>query len=156
TADGVQALATPPRSALVLGGDAAGTGFGLEYAALLAAAGSAVTVVTPDDRLVPGLDADVSSAAAALLGDLGISALCGWSVAGGDGDAVTVRRGEEQRHVDAEVVVAADVRRPYFGGLNLDAAGVKTTDRIAVDRACRTNVPHIYAAGDVTGGVMLT
>src|SRR5262249_30303444 len=124
TADGVQALATPPRSALVLGGDAAGTGFGLEYAALLAAAGSAVTVVTPDDRLVPGLDADVSSAAAALLGDLGISALCGWSVAGGDGDAVTVRRGEEQRHVDAEVVVAADVRRPYFGGLNLDAAGV--------------------------------
>ena len=156
TADAVQALAAAPASALVLGGGPAATAFALEYATLLAAAGTTVTLAAPGDQLLPALDPELSDVAARFLGDLGISVLCGWSVAQGDGTTVTLRRGDATSVVDAEVIVAADTRRPFIAGLRLDAAGVEATDRIPVGADCRTNIPHIFAAGDVTSGLMLS
>jgi dihydrolipoamide dehydrogenase len=156
TADGVQSLAQAPASALVLGGGPAETAFALEYATLLAIAGSTVTLATPHASLVPALDADVANAAAAMLGDLGITVTTGAEVDSGDTTGALLRTSAGETRVEAAVVVAADVRRPFFGALNLPAAGVETIDRIPVGRDCRTNVPHIFAAGDVTGGIMLT
>jgi dihydrolipoamide dehydrogenase len=58
--------------------------------------------------------------------------------------------------VPAEVLIAVDIRQPFFKGLNLAAAGIAATDCVPVDRGCRTNVPFVFAAGDVTGGPMLS
>jgi dihydrolipoamide dehydrogenase len=156
TADAVQALPAAPASALVLGGGPAAPDFALEYATLLAMSGTSVTLITPSDRLLPLLDPELSEVAAGCLGDLGIDVRCGWSVAHGDGTTITIQRGDASSVLDAEVIVAADTRRPFIEGLRLDAAGVEATSRVAVDAECRTNVPHIFAAGDVTGGVMLS
>ncbi len=157
TADSVQHLVTPPASAVVLGTAVASTAFGLEYASLLAAAGTQVTLVVPEGVLTPGFDADVSQVAEGLLGELGIDVRVGWSVSGSlSQDAVTIRHGEDTREVAAEVVIAPDVRSPLVDGLNLAAAGVTVADSLPVGKDCRTSVPHIFAAGDMTGGPMLT
>jgi dihydrolipoamide dehydrogenase len=157
TPDQVQELLTPPASALVLGGGPADTAFALEYAFLLAVAGSRVTLATPHARLLPALDADLSEVAAAALTDVGVTVRYEAAVVEGEGEQVRVRHRDGVATVPAEVLVAADPRRPATEGLGLAAAGVRTGGAgVPVDRACRTNVPHIYAAGDVTGGAMLT
>lgn len=156
TADQVQALLTPPATALVLGGGPGDTAFALEYAFLLAVAGSQVTLATPHSRLVPALDAALSEVAAAVLADVGVTVLYEATVLTGEGEQVHVRHRDGAAAVLAEVVVAADPRRPFTEGLGLAATGVRAEGAVPVDRACRTNVPHIFAAGDVTGGAMLT
>ena len=156
TADAVQALAKAPASALVIGGGPAATAFALEYVVLLAVAGAEVTYATPDSRFLPPLDSDVASLARASVEDLGIVVFEGASIEASDGGAVRVRDAAGEREVPAEVIVAADPRVPLLGGLGLEAAGVVHSEFIRVDRGCRTNVPGIYAAGDVTGGTMLS
>lgn len=157
TPDQVQALLTPPASALVLGGGPADTAFALEYAFLLAVAGSRVTLATAHPRLIPALDADLSEVAAAALTDVGVTVRYEAAVVAGEGPQVRLRHRDGVATVPAEVLVAVDPRRPATEGLGLAAAGVRTGGAgVPVDRACRTNVPHIYAAGDVTGGAMLT
>lgn len=156
TADVAHSLLTVPAAALVLGGGPADTAFALEYAFLLAAAGSRVTLATPYPRLLPALDAALAEVAAATLTDAGVAVLVEASVTGGDEQMATVTHREGVTAVPAEIVVAADPRRPFAEGLNLAAAGVRAEGHIPVDRACRTNVPHVFAAGDVTGGAMLT
>jgi dihydrolipoamide dehydrogenase len=156
TADAVQSLAVAPKSALVLGGGPAGTAFALEYATLLAAAGTNVTFAAPHERLVPALDRDLSAVAEAALTDLGVTVLRNASVVGADADSVTVEHAGGTASVPAEIVVVADVRRPFFETLNLAAAGVATTTHIPVDRRCQTNAPGVFAVGDVTAQVMLS
>ncbi len=156
TADQVTALTSAPVSALVVGGGPADTAFALEYAFLLAVAGTNVTVATPYARLLPALDGALADAASAALTDAGISLLFEASIAGGDQESVTVQHRDGIDRLRADVVVAADLRRPFYESLNLKAAGVRAEGRIPVDRSCRTNVPSIFAAGDVTGGAMLT
>ncbi len=164
TPDQVQGLLTPPAAVLVLGGGPADTAFALEYAFLLAVAGSQVTLATPHPRLLPALDAALAEVAAATLTDVGVTVLYEAAVIEGEGPQVRVRHRqpgtsgpENVTAVPAEVIVAADPRRPFTEGLGLAAAGVRADGAgVPVDRACRTNVPHIFAAGDVTGGAMLT
>lgn len=156
TADAVQLLAVAPRSALVLGGGAADTAFALEYATLLAAAGTNVTFAAPNEKLVAALDTTLSAVAEAALTDLGITLLREASVVNADATTVTVEHAGGTAQVPAEIAVAVDVRRPFFEALNLAVAGVVTTTRIPVDRRCQTNVPAVFAVGDVTGGVMLS
>lgn len=156
TADAVQTLPVAPASAVVLGDGPADTAFGVEYAVLLAAAGSEVTLVSSRERLLPGFDAALDPVVEGSLGALGIRVFEAASVAGAEVARVTVNHAYGSEIVAAEVIVAADVRQPFYGALNLEAIGVKTAGSIPVDRGCRTNVPGVFAAGDVTGGVMLS
>lgn len=139
TADVVQSLGAPPPSALVLADGAGRTAFAVEYAYLLAAAGTAVTFAARRGRVVPGLDADLDELATAVLADVG----------------VTIVDREGDLPLDADMILAADPRRPSFESADPGAAGVRTSSEgIAVDRGCRTNVRTIFAVGDVTGGAM--
>jgi dihydrolipoamide dehydrogenase len=156
TADFIQSLSIPPKSAVVVGGGPSGGAFALEYATLLAIAGSDVTFVEPGAHLLPSLDPTLAEAARSMLAALGIRVFEAASVHGAEPDLVSVQHGNGTDLIPAELIVVADVRRPFFETLNLAAAEVVIADRIPVDRACRTNVAHIYAAGDVTGGVMLS
>lgn len=156
TADGVQTLTVAPKSAVVLGGGPCEVDFALEYAALLAIAGSDVTLLTPQARILPALDHDLSAVARMAMTDLGVRVIEGLTEISADGNEVVIHHGGEEARAPAEIVVAADVRHPYFATLNLAAAGVIAGKAITVDRTCRTNVPHIFAAGDVTGELMLS
>ncbi|GAB4325605.1 MAG: dihydrolipoyl dehydrogenase [Dehalococcoidia bacterium] len=156
TADAVQRLSAAPPSALVIGDGPADTAFALEYAVLLAVAGTEVAYATSAQRILPALDADVAALARQFVEDLGIAVHEDVAVEGGDQASVRLRRTTGDTVVPAEVVVAADPRVPFLDGLELDKAGIEAGGLIPVDRGCRTNVPGIYAAGDVTGGPMLS
>jgi dihydrolipoamide dehydrogenase len=156
TADVIQSLVEVPSSALILGGGPADTAFAMEYAFLLAAAGSDVAIATPDVRLLPSMDRDVAQIALGMLSAAGIRLFDGANVRG-EGDRVVIRHAGGTEALPAEIVVAADVRRPYFETLNLAAAGVDAdSGGVRVDAECRTSNPAVFAVGDVTGQVMLS
>jgi pyruvate/2-oxoglutarate dehydrogenase complex dihydrolipoamide dehydrogenase (E3) component len=70
---------------------------------------------------------------------------------------VSARQNGELVTVAADAVLIASGRRANIAGLNLNAAGVQSTDNgVTVDDYCRTNVRHIYAVGDVTGRYQFT
>lgn len=142
TADLVHTMTSAPASALVLGGGPADTAFAVEYAYLLAAAGSRVTLALPAARAVPALDEELEAVARSVLETFGVSVV-------EHASAADLARA-------AEVVVAVDVRRPSFASARVEVAGVRTGDAVPVDAWCRTNVGHVFAAGDVTGGAMVT
>jgi dihydrolipoamide dehydrogenase len=149
----------PPKRLLVVG---AGV-IGLELGSVWRRLGSAVTVVEFLDRIVPGVDGEIARQFQRLLEKQGIAFKLGHKVSG-------VTRGKDALSVSVEPaaggaaeILAADAilvaigRRPYTDGLGLDAVGVKrdTRGRILTDDRFRTNVPGIWAIGDVREGVML-
>ncbi len=156
TADVVQSLTVAPRSALVVGGGPSGGAFAIEYATLLAIAGSDVAFAEPGPVLLPALDTTVADAARGMLAALGVRVFEAATVEGKTPGSAAVTHPSGTDVVSADLIVVGDAREPFFTSLNLEVAGVATVRCIPVDRACRTNVAHIYAAGDVTGGLMLS
>ena len=151
-------LAEVPERLLVVGGGYVGLELGMVYAAL----GSRVTVVEMMDRLMANADPDLVEPLAERVERLfdgvhlqvGVDALResdGGVEAefGGEGDPPTETRFDR--------VLAAVGRRPNTAHVGLEAAGVQTDDDgfIVVDEARRTSNERVYAAGDVTGGMML-
>lgn len=139
TADEIHALDAPPAAAIVMAGGPAATAFGVEYAFLLAAAGTSTRLACATDVVIPALDADLDPLVRGALATLGVE--CVGALDGG------IMNGNE-------IVVAADTRLPGLDGLGLQDAGIATAGHVLVDRAQRTAADAIFAAGDVTGGVM--
>ena len=147
-----------PKTMTVIGGGV----IGLEMASVYARLGTKVTVVEYTDSLVPTMDSSIGKELKRVLGKVGITFLLGHKVTGAtrQGDTVTVTattpKGEEIK-VEGDYCLVAVGRAPYTAGLNLEAAGVQMEERgrIKVDAHLRTNVPTIYAIGDVVRGAML-
>jgi dihydrolipoyl dehydrogenase len=150
------ALEAIPRRLLVVGGGVVG----VEFADLFSAFGAEVTVVEMLDRLLPLMDADLGEALARSLKKRGIrvhvnSRLTGVDPADG-GLRATVATPKGEVSLDADQVLVAVGRRPNVEDLGLEAAGVRVERAgIPVDAHMQTNVPGVYAVGDVTGGALL-
>ncbi len=152
------ALKSAPERLIVVGGGA----IGLEMAWYYHAAGSKVTVLEMLPRLLPLEDKEVSEGLERLLKKAGIAIHCEAAVmsasAGDDGvvnAVVRMKDGSEQEMNGECLLVAAGVV-PNTEDLQLDAAGVGLEKGfIATDGQCRTSVDHIYAIGDVRGGMQL-
>lgn len=120
-----------------------------------------VTIVEFLDRMVPLEDAEVSKELAKRYKKLGIKVLTSTKVEAiddsGDKVKVTVSSNGSQQTLEADKVLQAIGFQPRVEGYGLEKTGVELTERraIAVDGRCRTNVPHIYAIGDVTAKLML-
>lgn len=149
-----------PASIIIAGAGA----IGVEFAYVLHNYGVKVTIVEFLDRMVPTEDAEVSKELARQYRKLGIQVLTGTRVDAiddSDGSApvrVTVTNGKgEQQVLEADKVLQAIGFAPRVTGYGLENTGVALTDRkaIAVDGRGRTNVPHIFAIGDVTAKLML-
>ncbi len=145
-----------PGSLLVVGGGPVG----LEFAALFAACGVQVTVVEMLDRLAPGLDRDIGEALAWTLTQRGVQVRTGTQVAAVERGAgalrVQVAGPAGEAWLETEAVLVAAGRAPNVEGLGLEEAGVRATRKgVAVDERMQTNVPGVYAVGDVVGGAML-
>ena len=147
-----------PKSFIVIGGGV----IGLEMASIYARLGSEVTVIEYTDSLVPTMDSSIGKELKRVLGKTGIKFMLGHKVTGATrtGDVVTVTattpKGEEVK-VEGDYCLVAVGRSPYTAGVNLEAAGIEMEERgrIKVDEHLQTNVPGIYAIGDVVRGAML-
>ena len=149
-----------PGSIIIAGAGA----IGVEFAYVLANYGVKVTIVEYLDRIVPLEDPEVSAELAKRYKRLGIDMLTSTRVdsindpSEGSKVSVTVTGTDGQQQVlEADRVLQAIGFIPRVDGYGLDKTGVDLTDRgaIAVDGLLRTNVPHIYAIGDVTAKLML-
>ena len=163
TSDDVFDLKTFPRK-LVIGG----AGYiAMEFASLFAALGSDVTVVCRGSNVLRGFDEDVRQAVAGSYTNRGIKLMFGDSIrhlerrdgdVGGSDHAGRIDVTTEQGgRLVADQVLLALGRSPNTTSLGLDRAGVKTADgAIVVDASSRTNIPNIYAVGDVSNQFNLT
>jgi len=156
---GALSLSEVPKSMVVIG---AGV-IGLELGSVWSRLGAKVTVVEFLDKILPPFDDDISKQTQRILSKQGLDFKLKHKVTGvakaKDGCTVTIEpvKGGDAVDLKADVVLVSIGRKPFTEGLGLDAAGVAVTDRgfITVDDHFRTNVPSIYAIGDVIGGVML-
>ena len=147
-------------SSIIIGGSGA---IGVEFAYVLKNFGVDVTIVEYADRMVPSEDADISKELLKHYKKLGVKVLLSTAVKSvvDNGSNVTVTvapaAGGAEETLVADKFLAAFGFAPRLAGYGLEAAGVATTDRgaIAVDDFGRTNVPNVYAIGDVTGKMML-
>ncbi|MGQ9585814.1 MAG: dihydrolipoyl dehydrogenase [Anaerolineae bacterium] len=145
-----------PESLVVVGGGPVG----LEFAALFAGCGVQVTVVEMLERLAPGLDREIGEALTWSLAEQGVRVLTATRVTaverGGTGLRVRTAGPEGERSLEVSEVLVAAGRVPNVAGLGLEQAGVHySAQGLAVDERMQTNVPDVYAVGDVTGGTML-
>ena len=148
-----------PESIIIAGAGA----IGVEFAYVMANYGVQVTLVEFLDRVVPLEEPEVSAELAKAYKKLGVTVLTGTKVEAIDdsGPKVKVKvsptKGGESRILETEKVLQAIGFAPRTEGYGLDAAGVKLTDRgaIEIDDYMRTNVPHIYSIGDCTGKLLL-
>ncbi|MFM2044029.1 MAG: dihydrolipoamide dehydrogenase [Pseudomonadota bacterium] len=156
---GAIALDTVPKKMVVIGGGY----IGLEMGCVWQRLGAEVLVVEYLDRILPGMDGEVSKQMQRILSKQGLgfklSTKVTGAVAGADGVTLTVEpaKGGAAETITADVVLVAIGRRPFTEGLGLEQVGVALDDRrrIKVDDHFRTNVPGIWAIGDVIAGPML-
>lgn len=146
-----------PKRLLVIGGGI----IGLEMSCVYQALGSKVTVVELSDTLIPGCDRDLVRPFEKRISKLFENIFTGSRVTKMEalkkGLKVTFEGGKAPASDTFDRVLLAVGRSPNGAKLDAEKAGVKVTDRgfIEVDKQQRTNVPHIYAIGDVVGQPML-
>jgi dihydrolipoamide dehydrogenase len=155
-----EALTLPeiPGSLVVIGGGYIGIELGQMYAKF----GAKVTILEGADTILPGFDKDMSQLVAKHLKKSGAEIVTGATAKSAeqtDRDiTVTYEAGGEQKQVTADYLLVTVGRRPNTDGdLGLDMIGVKMNERglVEVDDQCRTNLPHIYAIGDIVPGPAL-
>jgi dihydrolipoamide dehydrogenase len=153
TSDEATSIIATPESILIVGGGA----IGLEFACAYAAFGSEVHVVELMSDVLPGNDKRVQRAAQEALEKMGVVFHLGASA-----DSIG-QFGEKMETIlpdgsliETDYVLSAVGRKPFSQGLGIAEAGVEM-DRAAVkvDEFFRTNVPGVYAVGDLIGGMML-
>jgi dihydrolipoamide dehydrogenase len=156
---GALALPEVPKSMVVIGGGY----IGLEMASVWQRLGAKVTVVEFLDRILPGMDGEVSKQMQRVMAKQGLTFKLATKVVGAEkvdqGVALTLEpaAGGAKENLLVDVVLVAVGRRPHTEGLGLAEAGVALDDRgrIATDGHFATSVPGIYAIGDVIAGPML-
>jgi len=156
---GALAFDAVPERFVVIGGGYIGIEIGTLYAKL----GSKVTVVEALPAILPGNDPDIVQVVARKLKKLGVEVMTGakaksWSEVGGRAAVVLDAGNVDSKDVTvtADKVLVAVGRRPNAEGLGLEEVGVKVERGfVTVDKRMRTNVPGIYAIGDVAGQPML-
>ena len=146
-----------PEELVIVGGGPIGS----EMAQAMQRLGSQVTVIDMADRIMTNDDAEMADMLLQKLKDEGVNYVLNAGV-----QKIESHNGRIDIHVDingeSKVVSGSDLlmatgRRANVNDLNLEAAGVKYSGRgIEVNDKCRTNVSHIYACGDVTGGYQFT
>ena len=146
-----------PKSVIVIGSGA----IGVEFSTIWSSYGVGVTIVEMLPRIVPLEDVEVSTELDKAFKKRGIKTLVGHKVEAVEttaaGVKVTVSAAGESKVLEAEQALVAIGFRPNSRGLGLEEVGVKISERgfVEIDEKMATNVPGIWAIGDVTGKLML-
>ena len=159
TSTGALELSEVPKHLVVIGGGV----IGLELGSVWRRLGAEVTVVEFLDRIVPGMDSEVAKTFERLLTKQGLkfklSSKVTSAVTTDNGIELKIEpaKGGDRETMQADVVLLAIGRRPYTQALGLSEAGIEMDQRgfVKTDAHYRTNIPGIYAIGDVITGPML-
>ena len=156
TSDQALELEEIPSSLLIVGGGV----IGVEFASIFNSLGSKVTIVELLPRIIPTEDGEISEQLKKLLVKSGIEVNTGVKVKeiisdnGKKKVVIETPRGKEEKV--AQKVLIATGRKPYAEGLGLEKTGIGLEKgRILVNERMETNLPGIFAIGDVVGGVLL-
>jgi dihydrolipoamide dehydrogenase len=156
---GALTLAEVPKTMVLVGGGV----IGLEMGSVWQRLGAKVTVVEFLDRIMPGMDGEISKSMQRILAKQGMAFKLSTKVTGAKVGAKSVAltvepaAGGASETLEADIVLVAVGRRPYTDGLGLKEAGVALDEkgRVAIDAHFQTNVPGVYAIGDAIAGPML-
>ncbi len=156
---GALALPAVPEHLIVIGGGY----IGLETGSVWQRLGARVTVVEFLDRILPGMDGEVSKQMQRILGRQGMKFKLSTKVTGAKqtntGVALTIEpaKGGTAETLDGDVVLMSIGRRPFTDGLGLENLGMTLDERgrVWTDGHFQTSVPGVYAIGDVIAGPML-
>jgi dihydrolipoamide dehydrogenase len=156
---GALVLGEVPKSMVLVGGGV----IGLEMGSVWQRLGAKVTVVEFLDRIMPGMDLEISKQMQRILQKQGMAFKLSTKVVGAKVTAkgvtlsVEPAAGGAAETIETDIVLVAIGRRPYTDGLGLKEAGVALDDkgRVAIDAHFQTNVKGIYAIGDAIQGPML-
>ncbi|MFO0571435.1 MAG: dihydrolipoyl dehydrogenase [Polyangiaceae bacterium] len=147
-----------PKRMLVIGGGVIGLELGMVYQAF----GLSLTVVELTPHLLPGIDPDAVKLVERSLAKKGARVLKSakaerWESNPDGSVAVVGSTGGQAERIDTDVVMVAVGMRPRSRGIGLEEVGVQIDARgfVTTDAECRTNVPGVYAIGDVSGPPML-
>ena len=153
TSTSIMELEKLPRHLVIVGGGY----IGLEFASMFAGFGSEVTILEAGEVFIPREDRDIADSVKSTLEKKGITIHLNTVVQ-------TIEQDAERATVICRNAISGDTlrldagRKPNTESLNLQAAGIRTTNRgaIEVDSKLRTNIPNIWAIGDVHGGLQFT
>lgn len=154
---GALSLKELPKKLVVVGGGYIGTELGSAYANL----GSEVTIIEGGDDILAGFEKQMTQIVKKGLKKKGVEIVVKASAKGveetKDGVVVTYEAKGEEVKVAADYVLVTVGRRPNTDEIGLESLGLNMTDRglIEVDKQCRTNIPNIYAIGDIVAGPQL-
>lgn len=147
---------TPPKRLVVIGGGV----IGLEIGMLFAKFGTELTVVELTNQLLPGVDKEIAQTMERICRHgkiavhLSAKAVGYWKKKGSLTTEIQTPKGKQE--IPCDVILLAVGRRPDGTGLGLEKIGVQVAQgMIPVNSKCQTNLPHIYAVGDVTGPPLL-
>lgn len=158
TSTSIMDLKELPTKLAIIGGGY----IGLEFASIYSQFGSQVTVLEGSSKFIPKEDRDVADAVLQTFTKKNIEVKLKAKVIGlkdvKDGTVISFSIDGAIQELKVDAVLVATGRKPNIEGLNLEAAGVEVTDRgaIKVDPSLKTTVPHIWALGDVKGGLQFT
>lgn len=147
-------VTTPPKKLVVIGGGY----IGMEFASFFAAIGTDVTVVEMMPEIIPMLEPEVAQNLRRHLSD--VTYKLGYRVEKIEGSLVHIApagdAGSGAETLEADTILLSTGRVPRVSGSGLVEAGIGLTgSAVAVDEYMRTNQPGVYAAGDVTGRMLL-
>jgi dihydrolipoamide dehydrogenase len=139
-----------PKHLIVIGGGV----IGMEFASLFATLGSKVSVVEMMDEIIPFMDRQLAPQLRRAI--KGIEYYLGAKVEKLEGASVFFSKDGKQEKLEGDCVLMAVGRRPNLEGLGLEKIGIDMSRKgINVDERMRTNLPNVYAIGDITGKSLL-
>ncbi|MGE4587716.1 MAG: dihydrolipoyl dehydrogenase [Mangrovibacterium sp.] len=145
-------LKSLPESLVIIGGGVIGT----EFADFFNAMGSKVTVIEMLPEILTGVDEDIAAFVRKEFTRRGIGYFLNARVTRLNGKEVIFEQNGKEQSVTGEQVLLSVGRRPNVAGIGLENIGLQFSPKgIPVDRYCRTNIPDVYAAGDVNGFSLL-
>jgi dihydrolipoyl dehydrogenase len=158
TSDTVWGLAAPPKKLAVVGAGA----IGVEMAQIFQDFGARVTLLEAQERILAEVEPEIARTLSDILDDeprLEVHTSASVTAISGKPGAMKVAWSDaagKKHNLAVDFVIMATGKRPVLDGLRLESAGVASERSIVkVDSRCRTSVPHIFAVGDVIGGLML-
>jgi dihydrolipoamide dehydrogenase len=148
TSTEILSVDTMPESLVVIGGGV----IGVEFASFFSSLGVKVEVVEMLDEIIPFMDGEQAQAfRKALKGKVGFNLGCRVAAIDGHDVKFTTKAGEE-KSIKADIVLMSVGRSPNLSGMGFEEAGLDFDRRgIKTDDQQRTNLPNVYAIGDVTG-----
>jgi dihydrolipoamide dehydrogenase len=141
-----------PESLTIIGGGV----IGMEFASFFNSMGSKVTVIEMLDEILGSTDKDFSAMLRQELTKKGIVFHLGSKVTRIQGKEVFFEKGGQTDSVTSTQILVSVGRKPVTQGFNLEVLGVELVKgAVKIDDRCRTNLPNVYAAGDITGFSLL-